>query len=47
MKHVDDFIDDPTSDRYAACGHLEYHCPASGCNHIEVTVEGPNGETED
>ena len=27
--------------RCAACGHLAYHCPASGCNHYERRV-GPS-----
>lgn len=32
--------------RCAACGHLEYHCPASGCNHYDKAPPDPYGDAE-
>lgn len=33
--------------RCGNCGHLEYHCPASGCNHFDPVNGGSDCDCED
>lgn len=33
--------------RCASCGHVDYHCPASGCNHADKAPPDPNGDADE